>query len=528
MSISYARKGFTLVELIVVIVVIAVLTTIVALGLTKYQQDSRDARRNASAVSLAESLEKYYDTNGEYPSCSAMTDTVSAVQQTLGISAEALKLPNSTIDNALTCTDITTSTSGDKLAYVGDGTSKCTGTIACRFWTLKYKEEASGQIKSIQSRRSGSVAAAPIAPVSQVVASISGSNALGTTPAVLCSNGSIQYRIDSQTNDGTWATGTWGATLTRTLAASEGSQYGFRTVTRCVLNDGTEGDLTTSAVAETIRGITTPAAPVVTSNAGGSSGTLDTVTWSWNAVSCPAGTTVKYSRAYFRDDSDQWRDPLADSTTASYSINTSYEGYQYNVRVQAICSTTYISSSYSATATGPTYIRNVDPPGLAAGFNVSKTTVGSGYGGTYETASIYWDTIPTCGTGLARREQILPAYSYVSTSSVIPSGTGWYDIFTTGSDLNQWKTQWQASLKGTYKNASEAPSPTVVQNLGTGWKDWVVTSTNRAGVASSGVFTDGASSRLDGFRAYVRYACVNTTTNRYGVGGPALTNWYSW
>ena len=63
------RRGFTLVELIVVIVVIAILATLATLGFNRYLEDGRDNRRTANATTIAEALEKYYDKNGEYPSC---------------------------------------------------------------------------------------------------------------------------------------------------------------------------------------------------------------------------------------------------------------------------------------------------------------------------------------------------------------------------------------------------------------------------------------------------------------------------
>jgi len=91
------EKGFTLVEVIVVIVVIVILVTIAAFGINKFQADGRDAQRTVDATTIADSLEKYYDHNSEYPSCAQLTAPASTVRSQsgalAGIDSDALIAP---------------------------------------------------------------------------------------------------------------------------------------------------------------------------------------------------------------------------------------------------------------------------------------------------------------------------------------------------------------------------------------------------------------------------------------------------
>jgi prepilin-type N-terminal cleavage/methylation domain-containing protein len=61
------RKGFTLVELLVVISIVALLSSVVVASTNNARQKSRDARRISDIKQIRIALELYYDVNGQYP-----------------------------------------------------------------------------------------------------------------------------------------------------------------------------------------------------------------------------------------------------------------------------------------------------------------------------------------------------------------------------------------------------------------------------------------------------------------------------
>ena len=61
------KRGFTMIELLIVIAILGVLTV---LGITSFgtsQLKSRDARRKADLLNITKALEAYYNDHGEYP-----------------------------------------------------------------------------------------------------------------------------------------------------------------------------------------------------------------------------------------------------------------------------------------------------------------------------------------------------------------------------------------------------------------------------------------------------------------------------
>jgi general secretion pathway protein G len=62
------EKGFTIVELIVVVATIAVLAAVVLTNVNQYASKARDAKRTADMAQLQKVLDMYYADNGSFPS----------------------------------------------------------------------------------------------------------------------------------------------------------------------------------------------------------------------------------------------------------------------------------------------------------------------------------------------------------------------------------------------------------------------------------------------------------------------------
>ena len=66
------QKGFTIVELLIVIVIIAILAAITIVAYNGIQQRARDAQRASSVSQIKKAVEMYKIDNGSYPqACSA-------------------------------------------------------------------------------------------------------------------------------------------------------------------------------------------------------------------------------------------------------------------------------------------------------------------------------------------------------------------------------------------------------------------------------------------------------------------------
>ncbi len=65
--ITKTRKGFTLIEILIVVAIIAILASVVLIGLGPTQQAGRDARRLSDLHQVQNGLELYYNRCGFYP-----------------------------------------------------------------------------------------------------------------------------------------------------------------------------------------------------------------------------------------------------------------------------------------------------------------------------------------------------------------------------------------------------------------------------------------------------------------------------
>jgi prepilin-type N-terminal cleavage/methylation domain-containing protein len=67
------QKGFTIVELLIVIIVIAILAAISLVAYTGLQQRARDSQRKSDIAAITKALELYYNDHGKYPGTPGQT-----------------------------------------------------------------------------------------------------------------------------------------------------------------------------------------------------------------------------------------------------------------------------------------------------------------------------------------------------------------------------------------------------------------------------------------------------------------------
>jgi prepilin-type N-terminal cleavage/methylation domain-containing protein len=351
-------SGFTLVELIVVIATIGILATITVIGLTRYQADTRDARRVSSVQAISESLEKYYDANGEYPSCSAVTATASTLtKDTLkGLSSTTVRAPQapSGESNSIKCGAALTVAGADFFEYVGDGSSACTGSVSCLRYTLKYKDEATAQIKSIQSRRNTSIATSGAATMSVTNTGFD-TISVQWTEVPNASAYLVQASLSASFSSPIEAATSAGQLTQVMNGLSVATTYYFRVRAD---SGGTQGNWS-NTISATTQNIT---APVCT----GASSSSSQITVNWNSVANATSYNLRYST------SAAMTSPITTNglTGTSRVVTGLAAGTTYYFQVMAVNGS--INSGWSIICS---QITNVPPPTCNASTLNSNTQI---------------------------------------------------------------------------------------------------------------------------------------------------------
>jgi prepilin-type N-terminal cleavage/methylation domain-containing protein len=87
------QKGFTIVELLIVIVVIGILATLVIVTFSGIQQKGRNSQRQTDINALASHVEAYYASEGKYPTLANLNDATWRTTNTKGLDPAALADP---------------------------------------------------------------------------------------------------------------------------------------------------------------------------------------------------------------------------------------------------------------------------------------------------------------------------------------------------------------------------------------------------------------------------------------------------
>lgn len=164
-SLKNKSKGFTIVELLIVIVVIGILATLVIVTFTGIQQKARNSQRQTDINAIDSHVEAFYASNGAYPTYTQLNNTAWRAKYMKGLDPGALASPKSA-NNAVNIASSVSASGADPYWYVAtqdDGTTACTGTdvtttgdtpvvdTACTKFTLGSNLEGSSTAYTKQS-----------------------------------------------------------------------------------------------------------------------------------------------------------------------------------------------------------------------------------------------------------------------------------------------------------------------------------------------------------------------------------------
>lgn len=145
------QKGFTIVELLIVIVVIGILAALVITTYNGIQEKGRNTERQTDLKALQGQLEAYYAQNGSYPDNTQLGATsatnVTFIQANMkGLDKEALRDPKGAAGDYSLNTG--TTLGGNKYTYqvtASDGTTACTAAAGdCAKYVITAVPEGGG------------------------------------------------------------------------------------------------------------------------------------------------------------------------------------------------------------------------------------------------------------------------------------------------------------------------------------------------------------------------------------------------
>jgi prepilin-type N-terminal cleavage/methylation domain-containing protein len=150
-SLKKAQRGFTIVELLIVIVVIGILAGLVLNSFQGVQARARDTERRTDINSMATQLEVYYNDKGGYPSATDFADSTWRAGNFKGADANAFIDPKGVAINA-TGSSYTYANTGSTTGCVSptqsDGTTANTGTFCEKFVITGTMEKQSNITKN--------------------------------------------------------------------------------------------------------------------------------------------------------------------------------------------------------------------------------------------------------------------------------------------------------------------------------------------------------------------------------------------
>lgn len=135
------QKGFTIVELLIVIVVIGILATLVIVTFTGIQQRARNTKRQTDINAVQSHVEAFKAQNGYYPTLAHINDSTWRKTNMQGLDPDALQDPKGSSQT------LAATTSGTTYGYapVNDAGTDCSADeTTCSGYTLTATLEGGG------------------------------------------------------------------------------------------------------------------------------------------------------------------------------------------------------------------------------------------------------------------------------------------------------------------------------------------------------------------------------------------------
>jgi general secretion pathway protein G len=126
---SNQPKGFTIVELLIVIVVIGILATLVIVTFTGVQQKARNTKRQTDLVALDGHIEAYNGQNGYYPTLANINDPAFRAANMKGLDPSALQDPTGSAQTLVASPQVGAYAYVPSPASCDNTATECTGFV---------------------------------------------------------------------------------------------------------------------------------------------------------------------------------------------------------------------------------------------------------------------------------------------------------------------------------------------------------------------------------------------------------------